>query len=151
MQLTYNHVDNGNVEILFNGKFVTAAYREVDGTFHVSFQESIGGWPSWILYEIAFILDELNKPVELATAQVASEGFLTGAYRKGELHIDSNQLSYTSLREVYKATPQNPAGNGEALQVNDVEKEHDIRMLCRSIADSFHALQELTEPSDGKS
>lgn len=148
MQLTYNHVDNGRVEILHNEKQVTTAYREVDGTFHVSFQESLGGWPSWILYEIAFILDTLNKQAELEMRQVASEGILTGSYHKGTLHIDSNQLSYTSLFEVYKATEQNPAGVGEALQVNNPEKEEELRIVCQRIASDFHLLEALTEPTD---
>lgn len=148
MQLTYKRVDNGTVEILHNDKQVTKAYREVDGTFHVSFQESLGGWPSWILYEIAFILDSLNKQAELEMSQVASEGILTGSYRKGELHIDSNQLSYTSLLEVYKATEQNPAGVGEALQVNNPAKEDELRAICQRIASDFHLLEALAEPTD---
>lgn len=150
MQLTYKRVDSDNVEILRKDKVVTTAYRELDGTFHVSFQNAAGCWPSWILYEIAFILDELNKPTELELRQVGSKGGLTAFYRRGELHIDSNNLSYTGLRAVYKATPTNPAGNGDALQVNEPDKAQDIKALCRSIADGFYALQELTEPRHDK-
>ncbi|MCP4528487.1 MAG: hypothetical protein GY833_21625 [Aestuariibacter sp.] len=148
MKLMVNHVDNDNVEILYINKPISTAYREVDGTFHLSFQESIGGWPSWILYEMAFILDELNKATELETRQANSVGGLKAFYRRGELHIDSNHLSYTGLHGVYKSTDSNPAGDGEALQVNDPAKESEIRAICQRIAENFYSLEDLTEQSN---